>query len=115
MSRSSGAFGLEAGVVFAREFLELGGIFIGNDSRLRVDAGFQGIEARFGLALSGARASRFLCIQAIGLDLFERCHKEEVRREVRIWWRGRGALVALEAATGYMVAAGRMGFRRVAL
>jgi hypothetical protein len=36
---------------------------------LSVDAGFEGIEADSGLALSGAWASRFLRVEVVGLDL----------------------------------------------
>ena len=38
--------------------------------RLRIDAGFQGIHGGNRLALVGARARGFLCVAAIGLDLF---------------------------------------------
>jgi hypothetical protein len=36
-----GSLALEAGVVFVHEFLQFGGIFIRDESRLRVDAGLQ--------------------------------------------------------------------------
>ncbi|MGA2769174.1 MAG: hypothetical protein ABSG26_00015 [Bryobacteraceae bacterium] len=67
-----GSGGLVATVVFGGEKFEGRGIFAGDDLGLGVNAGFQGIEADSGLALDGAGTSRFLGVEAIGLDLFER-------------------------------------------
>jgi hypothetical protein len=67
-----GSGGLVAAVVFGGEKFEGRGIFAGDDLGLGVNAGFQGIEADSGLALDGAGTSRFLGVEAIGLDLFER-------------------------------------------
>ena len=52
-----GSGGLVAVVVFGGEERESRGVFAGNDLRLCVDAGFQGIEADSGLALDRAWAS----------------------------------------------------------
>ena len=40
---------------------------------------FKAMKRRFGFVLGGARASRLLRVQAIGLDLYECSHKEGVR------------------------------------
>jgi len=63
-----GSGGLEAVVVFGGEEGESRRVFAGDDLGLCVDAGFQGIEADCGLALGGAWASRFLRVEAVGLD-----------------------------------------------
>jgi hypothetical protein len=52
-----GSGGLVAVVIFGGEERESRGVFAGNDLRLSVDAGFQGIEADSGPALDGAWAS----------------------------------------------------------
>ena len=51
------------------------GVFAADDLGFGVDAGFQGILGRDGLALSGARTGRFGSIQTIGLDLVFSGHK----------------------------------------
>jgi hypothetical protein len=61
--RDGGAVALE---VLIEEGLEMGGIFAGNDEGLGVDAGFQGVHAGTGLALSGARARGAVGMGAIG-------------------------------------------------
>jgi len=65
-----GSGGLEAVVIFDDEKFESRGVFAGDDLGLCVDAGFQGIEADCGLALSGGWTSGFLRVEAVGLDLF---------------------------------------------
>jgi hypothetical protein len=62
---------MEALEVFGSERFQISGIFAVDDNRLRVDAGFQGILGRRGLAVSGARSRAFPSVEAIGLDLFE--------------------------------------------
>src|SRR5580700_5178949 len=66
-----GAFGGEAGLVFEEVLVgesgEGDGVLTADDLRLGVDAGFQGILGRRGLALDGAWASGFLSIEAVGL------------------------------------------------
>ena len=51
---------LEASEVFGGEGLESGDVFAPDDFRLSVNAGFQRIHGRSGLALDGARAGGFL-------------------------------------------------------
>ena len=67
------AFGGSGGavvvVILGAEGLEVGGFFVADDVGLGVDAGFQGILGRSGLALSGAGTGGFLGIEAIGLGL----------------------------------------------
>jgi len=48
--------GLMVFVVFGAEGFECVGIFAGEEDGLGVDAGFEGIEARAGFALGGARS-----------------------------------------------------------
>jgi hypothetical protein len=67
-----GGGGLAFLVVEAGEGLEIGGIFAADDVGLSVDAGFQGIHGRSGLALSGAGAGGVPGVEAVGLDLAER-------------------------------------------
>ena len=69
-----GGGGVEPLDVFLRERFESRAIFAADEERLRVDAGFQGILGRVELALDGARAGGFLCIETIGLDLFDGRH-----------------------------------------
>jgi len=57
--------------VFVSEGLEVGGIFAANDGGLSIDAGFQGIHADGGLALNRARSRTLLCVEAVGLNLFQ--------------------------------------------
>jgi len=51
------------------EGIEQVAFFGSHDSRLGVDAGFERVKTGGGLALSGARAGGFFCIQAIGLSV----------------------------------------------
>jgi hypothetical protein len=64
-----GSGGAEARVVFVGEGFQSVRILARNDVGLGIDAGFEGVEARGGLALDGAGAGRFLRIAAVSLDL----------------------------------------------
>jgi hypothetical protein len=64
-----GSGGTEAVVIFSFESLEVDGFFAADDLRFGVDAGFEGIHGGAGLALRGAGAGGFLCVEAVGLDL----------------------------------------------
>jgi hypothetical protein len=66
-----GGLGMEAQVIFGSKGFEIGDIFAADDDGLSVDAGFQGILGRRGLAFNGARPRAFLSVEAIGLDLFQ--------------------------------------------
>jgi len=70
-----GGGGVEAGVVFADEFLEGSPGFAADELSFGVDAGFEGIHGGAGLALVGAGSGGFLRVEAIGCELFLRCHK----------------------------------------
>ena len=70
-----GGLGLVVEEVLGGQGVEGGGVFATDDLGFGVDAGFQGILGRGGLALSGAGTGRFLGVQAVGLDLFFSCHK----------------------------------------
>jgi hypothetical protein len=70
-----GGLGLVVEEVLGGQGVEGRGVFATDDLGLRVDAGFQGILGRGGLALSGARAGGFPGVQAVGLDLLLGCHK----------------------------------------
>ena len=76
-----GALGGGGGAVFGGELgfegLELGGALVPDDDAGAVEAGFEGVAAGDGLALGGARAGAFLCVQAVGLDLLVGRHKVE--------------------------------------
>jgi hypothetical protein len=54
------------------------GAFTANDVGFGVDAGFESVHAGDGFALDGARAGGFLSVEAVGLDLPERCHNSRV-------------------------------------
>ena len=64
-----GSGGLVAVMVLGGEERESRGVLAGDDLGLGVNAGFQGIEADCGLALSGAWTSGSLRIEPVGLDL----------------------------------------------
>jgi hypothetical protein len=64
-----GSGGPVAVVIFGGEERESRGVLAGDDLGLGVNAGFQGIEADCGLALSGAWTCGFLRIEPVGLDL----------------------------------------------
>jgi hypothetical protein len=66
-----GGLGTEAREVFGGEGFEMVAIFAADYEGHGVDAGFQGILGGGGLALNGARSSRFLSVEAVGLDLFQ--------------------------------------------
>ena len=70
-----GGGGAEAAVIFAGEFLEGGGDFAADERGFGVDAGFEGVHGGAGLALGGAGSGGFLCVSAIGCELFLGCHK----------------------------------------
>jgi hypothetical protein len=57
---------VEAGVISADEFLESGPGFAADELSLGVDAGFEGISWRSGLALGGAGSGGFFRVEAIG-------------------------------------------------
>jgi hypothetical protein len=64
-----GGGGLELLVIGLCERFEFGGVFAGNYLSLRVNSGFQSVEAGDGFALRCARARREVRIPAIRLDL----------------------------------------------
>jgi hypothetical protein len=70
-----GGGGAEAVVRFADEFLEGGGDFAADELGFGVDAGFEGVHGGAGLARGGAGSGGFLCVDAIGCELFWGCHK----------------------------------------
>ena len=69
-----GRGGLEAVEILGGEGVEVPGLLAGDDFGLGVDAGFQGILGRGGLAVSGARAGGLPGVEAIGLDLMNSGH-----------------------------------------
>ena len=69
-----GGGGTEAVVVFGVEFLESGVDFAADDLGVGVDAGFESVHGRAGLAFGSARSGGFARIEAVGLDLFLRWH-----------------------------------------
>ena len=69
------AEGLVLAVVLVGEFLEGGGVFAGGGFVAGIDGGFQGVHARNGFALRGARTGREQCVAAIGLNLLLGCHR----------------------------------------
>jgi hypothetical protein len=70
-----GRSGREALVVFAGEVFELRDGFAGDGLGSGVDAGFEGVHGGVGLALDNAGSGGFLCVEAIGCELFLGCHK----------------------------------------
>ena len=70
-----GCGGTEALVVFAGEVFELRDGFAGDGMGSGVDTGFKGVHGGVGLALDGAGSGGFLCVEAIGQELFLGCHK----------------------------------------
>jgi hypothetical protein len=70
-----GGGGLEAVEVLGGEGVEVGGLLATDDEGLGVDAGFQGILGRGGLAGGRARAGRFPGVEAVGLDLMDSGHR----------------------------------------
>jgi hypothetical protein len=69
-----GRDGLETIEIFPGEGFEFLARFPEDDFRFGVDAGFQGVHRRGGLADDGARAGGFLGIEAVGLDLMDGGH-----------------------------------------
>jgi hypothetical protein len=67
--------GVELGVVLGGQLREIIGVFAADDVGLRMDAGFQSVQAGGSLAGVGTGAGGLLRIQAIRRDLFFRCHK----------------------------------------
>jgi hypothetical protein len=70
-----GGLGLVVEEVLGGQGVEGRGVFATDDLGFTVDARFQGILGRCGLALSGAGTGGKLGVQAVGLDLFYSCHK----------------------------------------
>jgi hypothetical protein len=70
-----GGLGLVVEEVLSGQGVEGRGVFATDDLGLGVDARFQGVLGRGGLALSGARPGRFFRIPAVGLDLSLGRHK----------------------------------------
>jgi hypothetical protein len=75
-------------VVLVDEEIEVGEFLIGDEERLGVEAGFEGVHGRGGLACSRGGAGGFLGVAAVGLDLAERGHifrwfREGTGREAR--------------------------------
>jgi hypothetical protein len=64
-----GCLGMEAVVVVEDEGFEVFGVFTGDDGRLGVNAGFEGVHAGGGFAAIGARTGGGLGVTAVGLDL----------------------------------------------
>jgi hypothetical protein len=62
-------------VALSGEFGQIVGGLVEDNRSFGVDAELQGVEAGCGLALGGARAAGFLCVKAVGGDLFLGCHK----------------------------------------
>jgi hypothetical protein len=67
--------GMEAVVILVGEGFEAGGGFVLDDVGTGVDAGFESVHRRAGLALGGAGSGGFLRVEAIGCELFLSCHK----------------------------------------
>ena len=65
----SSADGLEAVQMVVEEEEELGGIFVEQDVFVGAEAVEEAIAAGCVFAFGSARASRFLCVLAVGVDL----------------------------------------------
>ena len=61
--------GVEAEEECRGEGCECGGVFVVDDFRMGVDAGFQGVERGDGFAFGGSRAGGFLGVEAISVEL----------------------------------------------
>jgi hypothetical protein len=70
-----GGLGLVVEEVLSRQGVEARGVLATDDLGLGVDARFQGILGRGGLALGGAGTGGMLGVHAVGLDLVFSCHK----------------------------------------
>ena len=70
-----GAVGTEAAVILGGEFVEGGLVFAADELGLGIDTGFERVPGGAGLALVGARAGRFLRVEAIGVNLFLGWHR----------------------------------------
>src|SRR4051794_31061870 len=70
-----GRAGMEAVVIIAGEGFEFGGVLEREHGfGLGVDAGFEGVAAGGGFAFGGAGSGGFLCVAAIGGELFRCWH-----------------------------------------
>jgi hypothetical protein len=72
-----GGLGGVVAEVLPGESGQFGGIFAADDLGLSINAGFQGILGRDGLAFRGTGAGRFLRVETVGLDLLVGRHKEK--------------------------------------
>jgi len=61
---------VEAVVIFGGEGFEGGDGFAGDGVGAGINAGFEGVHGRSGLALGGAGSGGLFCVAAIGCDLF---------------------------------------------
>ena len=70
-----GGKGLEALGVFALQYGEILAGFAEDELEFGIEAGFEGVPGRHGLAFDGARSGRFLRVEAVGLNLTLRRHR----------------------------------------
>jgi hypothetical protein len=65
---------LPAFEVLSGEGTEFGGVFANDDLGSGIEAGFEGVGTGSGFTIGGARAGGFLCVAAVGRDLFRGTH-----------------------------------------
>src|SRR5271157_2003807 len=75
-----GGDGLVMAVVFVAEGFDESGILSREDEGFGFDAGLEGIEAGAGFALGGGGSGGLLGIEAVGLDLSDGCHGNDLTR-----------------------------------
>ena len=76
--------GVEAVEVGIADGFEGGDVFADEEGGLGEDAVLEGVEAGDGLAFGGAGSGRFECVEAVGLDLFDGCHKSYPTKSVAV-------------------------------
>ena len=74
-----GTAGVEAVEVVVAKGFEGCGVFADEGVGFGEDAVLEGVEAGCGLAFRGSGSGGFECVEAVGLDLFDRCHRSYSR------------------------------------
>jgi hypothetical protein len=86
-----GVGGVEEEVALLGELMEVVGVLAGKDEGLGVEAGFEAVHGRCGLARDRGGAGGFLGVQTVGFYLAERGHggllerESELRSDARGW------------------------------